>query len=479
MTDITLTQGAVDALDNLPTQLDRDTTVNITSSRAGWTIGSHIGKGTLTFLGGWTATTVTTGYNAGTAGAGTTSTSLVKPSGGSNWTASDLIGKMVYISSGGGAGEVRPIRANTTTAATIDAITGLDTTSVFIICYPSYSITSDITIDGCLAPVVLRGLTLDGGDLITSENRRVTLDGCYLTGGDWLSEYDGRVTLKNCVIKNTHKFYATEASRAVEVEACYLNDGQVKIDGTGFASIQGEAKSCTANAFYLANIRHAQVNCLASNNSVTPFYLESCQFLEAIGTDKLTGSSNTGYGISVNTAGRYRLIGSTVTGASGDIDFDGELLTWANLASSTYGVAQKHGSTLVAESGEAKSIEYKSKTFLETVEVSGRLLTYGYHNMSQVTGLTATGTVYGDALQLTQYVYNRFDTVAAGTGAKMTNGAVIPGVLCIIHNNGANALTLYAYTGGTIDGGASISVAAGTNVTLISSSNDGLSWVTI
>lgn len=478
MTDITLTQGAVDALDNLPTQLDRDTTVNITSSRAGWTIGSHVGKGTLTFLGGWTATTVTTGYNAGTAGAGTTATSLVKPSGGSNWTANDLIGKMLYIVSGGGAGEVRPIRANTTTAATIDSITGLDTTSVFIIGYPSYSITSAITIDGCLAPIVLRGLTLSA-NLITSENRKITLDGCRLNGGDWLSDFDGRVILKNCVISNTHKLDVTEASRAVEVSACYLNDGQVKVDGAGFVSVQAEAKSCSANAFYLANIRHAQVNALASSNSATPFWFESCQYLEAVGTDKLTGSSNTGWGISVNTAGRYRFIGSSVTGSLGDIDFDGEALTWSNLGSSTYGVAQKHGSTLVAESGENKSIEYKSKSFLGTVEVSGRLLLYGVYNMSQQTGLTATGSVAGDAYQLTQFVYNRFDTVAAGTGCKLSNYAALPGVLCIIHNAGANALTVYPYSGGTVDGGASVSVAAGARLLLVSSSGDGLSYVSI
>jgi hypothetical protein len=64
-------------------------------------------------------------------------------------------------------------------------------------------------------------------------------------------------------------------------------------------------------------------------------------------------------------------------------------------------------------------------------------------------------------------------TTASGTGVKIPAGAALPGVLRAIANDGAQTLKVYA-TGGTIDGGASIDVATGKVVLLMSTG--ALSW---
>ena len=77
------------------------------------------------------------------------------------------------------------------------------------------------------------------------------------------------------------------------------------------------------------------------------------------------------------------------------------------------------------------------------------------------TGLTATGTVIGDALQLVSLV-NVVSTAAASTGVKLPDVDI--GVDVIVQNNGANALNLFPPSAtGTLNGGsagAAVTIAA-------------------
>lgn len=66
-------------------------------------------------------------------------------------------------------------------------------------------------------------------------------------------------------------------------------------------------------------------------------------------------------------------------------------------------------------------------------------------------GLTATGTGQSDALQLTADV-NHIGTTAASTGVKLDPNASLSDS-CFIFNGGANTLTVYPPTSGTINGG--------------------------
>lgn len=72
------------------------------------------------------------------------------------------------------------------------------------------------------------------------------------------------------------------------------------------------------------------------------------------------------------------------------------------------------------------------------------------------TGLTAAGTNAATALQLA-VSYNVISTTAASTGVKLLkteNGATM-----VVANDGASTLTVYPFTGSTIDGSASVSIA--------------------
>lgn len=75
-------------------------------------------------------------------------------------------------------------------------------------------------------------------------------------------------------------------------------------------------------------------------------------------------------------------------------------------------------------------------------------------------GLTATGTNLATALPLVAD-YSEFATVAAGTGAALPSASKQVGIEWIVWNNGANTLTLYSQSGETVNGSASISIAAG------------------
>jgi hypothetical protein len=72
--------------------------------------------------------------------------------------------------------------------------------------------------------------------------------------------------------------------------------------------------------------------------------------------------------------------------------------------------------------------------------------------------VTATGSVAGDAASVSAVV-TRVATAAAGTGVKLPPAEV--GAMMFVRNDGANALTVYPQTGGTINGAASDSIAAG------------------
>lgn len=96
------------------------------------------------------------------------------------------------------------------------------------------------------------------------------------------------------------------------------------------------------------------------------------------------------------------------------------------------------------------------------------ILTKGSTSVRQtaVNTITAAGTGTGDATALTG-VINNVTTVAASTGVRLWNAGV--GTVVHVRNGGANALTVYPNTGGTINAGstdAAVSVATGAICTL-------------
>ena len=82
--------------------------------------------------------------------------------------------------------------------------------------------------------------------------------------------------------------------------------------------------------------------------------------------------------------------------------------------------------------------------------------------------VTATGTNLATAYQITK-LFTFCSTVAAGTGVKLPPATTENiGKEFVILNQGANALTIYAQSGDTVSGGASISLASGSRVRVTS-----------
>lgn len=91
------------------------------------------------------------------------------------------------------------------------------------------------------------------------------------------------------------------------------------------------------------------------------------------------------------------------------------------------------------------------------------------------TGLTATGTGIGDALQLTAF-NSVLSTVALSTGCKLPSAWPV-GQIGYIQNNGANPLNLFPPTaairinGGTLGAAVTIAAAAGNLIIRLSSTD--------
>lgn len=70
---------------------------------------------------------------------------------------------------------------------------------------------------------------------------------------------------------------------------------------------------------------------------------------------------------------------------------------------------------------------------------------------------------------------SKFTTVAASTGGILPTGCS-PGDTALVSNDGASALTVYPPVGGTINAGASLSIAAAGWAIITCWSADGLLW---
>lgn len=493
-------QSTVDAL---PLRLDEDAFIYLPAGNVvGAELSGFTGAGALNIVGTTSLATVTTGSNSGTAGVGTSSTSLVKPTGANNWTSSDLANKFLKLTGGGGTGDeptrypvLRPILANTTTSATVESVPGMDSTTTFQIVDLAAALveTADeptsLVVRDNIATVVLRGLNFADTGLDTLvdayRNQNVVVDGCKFntTANEVALKLSKctNVTLSNCLFASSADALIERCGNVDVTNVKMQAAGQIEItDSQSVEIVKLESASAVGQMLELVRVLAAQCEVKASNGGATPIRLESVAVFEAWGSNKLTGSGNTGYGVQVDKSGRYTFTGSNITGSSGDVLFMNAAATWANMSSPSFGIYEEYAASAIANASYTKAITRGPRLYEDAVDFSSRVLEYGYHNFAQATGITAAGSSQSDATQLSANFYNRVSTVAASTGVKLPNGAALPGVLCYVKNTGANTLTVYSSdVAGTIDGGASTTINAGAKKLFMSTSDDGLSWDTV
>lgn len=447
----------------------------------GYSSGNYLG---LTINGTYSNVTPTTGEVAGTAGAGTNSTTLVKPTGAANWTSSDFLGKFLLITGGGGAGSdptnrpvVRAITANNTTTITVPTVSGMDSTTTFRIVSPS-SILSEITGDTVPlrinfngASITVRGVKFTSTGSLTSlisssGNNSLTLDGCLFafntTADGVLSDKDSDVLISNCVFSTGADAVVKNCARYVEGRGIYATgSGQLKYEKCLSGKMQLNSASSLGTVFNATAMTFLEAEIYAASSGAVPVYLESINYFEAIGTNKLSGGSNTGYGIQIEGAGLYRLTGSTMTGNSGDINLFGTATTWANIASATYGSAGNQMGTAIAYATVAKHLQGANYLFSGSIDVSGRFLAYGYINPA----LGETAVNLADATPYDMEAGGKrggavFNCTNASGTAVLPSGCALAGVEVTIINIGTQTMTLTAPSGGAITGTATVAAGA-------------------
>ena len=496
------------ALDELPKILGHATAVRV---GAGTFVGSHIwgfvggkddaGSATGLVLRGTTSTaTATTGLATFTAGAGTTSTSIVKQTGSANWTASDFLGKFLKVTGGAGVGTtdapvIRPIKANTTTTITVDAISGADSTTTCEIVDMGTIFTESADGESALklsyntCPVTIRNVKFSGAmdyGIRSVGNACVIFDACMFDDASTViaamsSLRDARVTFKNCILKSGNHITIQECGVKIDSSNMYLSaSGTVTLEDCHSGDIRTMVSTAAVSNVLRAErmgVLYAEVN--ASNGAAaSPIYLESVDQFEAVGT-KLLGSSNTGgYGIEIAKNGRYTLTGSTVTGSLGDVLFMDNVVTWANLSSATYGIAEEHTGSAMANATWGKSLKYGNYLFNGSIDVSGRLLLYGYLNLAMSTSATnLTNATPLDMETAGLRAGGIFNCTHASGNAVLPSGAAIAGVLVIVVNIGTNDMTVAAPSGGALTGSATVSASGGKGIFLSLHSGSGKDFI--
>jgi hypothetical protein len=446
---------------------------------------------TLRVMGATPLVAITTGLNSFTAGTGTSATSVAKQTASADWTAGDLEGLYLLRTGGGGydanapIDNLRQILSNTTTTLAVNTMPGLDNTSTLQIVelatkvdYISAGDPIALRLQGNLGPIEVIGVdfstthTLDGL-LEAIDCVDVTLQGCSfisnLANPSVVATRVQKFTFNDCLVAIGADMAISQCVNVSSTGVLNAAGGVVDIQDCNFVDIRkyvaggGASRAISIKRAFVVTLEAA-----CSTRGASPIYLEDCTFMEAVG-GLLTGSGNTGYGVEFAHAGQYVITGSTITGTTSDVLFDTRDCTYALELSNTYGRMATSTMGLICATNPTKTILLGNVLFDGSGDHSSRELYYGIINPAQNVGLVAAGTTVADALQLPAGEHYGIGTVAAGTGVKLHNVSALPGPRVVIDNNGANTLTVYPSAGGTINGGASISVAAGAIVMLVCS----------
>lgn len=466
---------------------------NVIGLTGGWFDSSDLEVKGIKFIGTTAVATLTTGDNSGTAGSGTSSTSLVKPTSAANWTASNLVGKFLRITGGAGAGSdptnnpvMRVIKANTTTTATVDAIAGMNNTTTFqivnsttVIYNSAEDIGFNLMLNECPIEIVaceiynpFAGL-LDYG-IRSISNNIVSVDGCRILGADInsvISDKDSEFSISNCLLDGGADVIINGCSKNVVSENLYLSaSGPIEVNSCLRARITKlDSASAITNVFRALNCNFVQIEAKASGGTVTPFYFENVAYLDVIGSNKLTGSGNTGgstYGIEIEKSGRCQLIGSDVSGAAGAVLFMGRPVSWSIFNGPDYGLVEEHSGSAFATSNINTAIKYGNYLFDGEVKTASRMQEFGYHNFAANTAqIVLTGT---DNYNMSAVARTILDVACNSATATVTlpDAAAICGCFATVVNTGSQIVTVVAPSGGAIIGTAI--VAANTAATFFS-----------
>lgn len=477
---------------------------NQSGTFTGFMVDSFVGSGSLYLLGTTALSTVTTGVNTGTAGSGTTSTAVKKPAAAANWTVSDLRGKTLLITGGGGfyadtAANIstnggpcqRVIKDNTIDTISIDALTGLDNTTTFQIIDPVTFVTQASQTYGsgtfCIGlasnscRIIMRGFKPSSASalygIFGQSNVNSEVYGCNLvaTGFAGTGFYDsGNLTFKNNYLSGGSQSYA-ELLGGTRVTCSQNIEDNSRIEISNYLYVNGniDAKACSGNAVKLMNSHYVSMNVSATGCTATPVVLQALHQFSGI----LTGTNaSVTYGVSVSGGGQYVLTGSDITSTSGPLALEGNSVDWATVALGTYAT---RGNFVYWGSG---SLRFSDELIgLSGVTSGGILKSFGQNldlGDSAAIGITAhAGGGQGSAVTC-GWQFTSISTVASHGDSVILRAYAAGGGGCIIANLGANNAAVFPASGGTINGGganSSVTLTAG-SWAIVKTTTDGTTY---
>lgn len=458
------------------------TLAGTSGDNAGLDIRGRLPGQTLRVNGATTLATLTTGLNTGTAGTGTSATSIAKPTGSANYTVDDL--KTLFFKRIGGGGyvaggdNIRQIKANTTGTFAIDSMPGCDSTTVFEIVtlatkmdQISVSDLIGLRLQGNLGPVEITGLdfsathTLDGLIELT-DCVDVLIRGCRLgqslANPSLVATRVNRLRIEHCLITDGADLEISRCTNAT-VHGCYNSEGGViSIEDCTFVDVTKlTAEDAPSRVLSVIDSGVVNVEADCNDGGASPLYFRGNARMTAVG-GLLTGSGNTGYGAEFESSGHYVITGSTITGTTNAVLFNATASGYGggDYLGINYGAMATATMSLVAQTTITKVAWFNNVLFDGSIDKSAREIAYGVNNPSNAT-IAAAGTAVGDATQIVQQTFIVVSSCASGAGVKLHNVSVLPGVVVEIYNGAANACLVYPSNGGTINGGASVSVAVG------------------
>lgn len=385
------------ALAALPARI-KSATVNLAAGTYQGGTAKGFAGGSLDIVGSWATPTITTGVTSGTAGAGSVATLLNKPAGAPDWTAGELVGKLVRITGGGGyfgSGafdeNVLRVRSNTGSQVVFESsMYGLDGSSVFEIVEEGTIINAAaadtyggasylLGVINTTCDVRLRRIRIDNTPLtaiyglITAQTQFVQVSACGFTScfvvpgyssnlgllsvhlaSSYLYLYGQNVALMNGIVAvgstiQAERFESLTASN-VWADGMFYGSSVALAHG-GIATLGGEISNCTSS---------------------TPLLLDNVRKFTVGGS--LTGTNaDAAYGMQIMGGGQYNLAGASLVGA-----VEGQAVRVESASNLSYaqidgnGVLERNGTFVVGGTPG-------TRVLLEDVQVAqGQVYLYGF-----------------------------------------------------------------------------------------------------
>lgn len=350
-------------------------------SLPGFVAVGFVGGGRIRHIGTLQEAVITTGPTSGTAGAGTTSTSVVLPAEEDEWTPDELRGKFLVITGGAGASAdpvqpvIRPILANFGSLIVVETIPDMDDTTEFAIQEPDARLTvADLAVPvlgtavragyvACDVRIEAQQLVADADDAGTGflswRCQDVTWDGVAIeaSSGTGLQAFDGSVvTVSNAVIEGAVQLYNIDYAKVVN--GCQGGGGQIDAQGGRTADIDTDALGCSSTAVIMRHLQRGILKINANDGSAIPIDLYNINNFTTSAMDGANPSAP--YYFVVGGGGHYVITGASGTGSgSNEFVIEGREGNYAGLSGAQAGTYTSRGTHL--HWGSAGYTVYQSK----------------------------------------------------------------------------------------------------------------------